>query len=299
MKSKLFVPGSRPDLFDKALNGPADAVSFDLEDAVAEDRKDAARAALRARLDQPLPPTKTIVVRVNALGTRGFDADLDAVARPGVAIVNLPKPRDPDDVRAAAAALERAERRNGVTTPIRLLVNIETPRALRLASELAAADPRVIGLQLGLGDLFEPLGIDRRETAALVPVMLAVRIAAGEAGIAAYDAAFADIGDADGFRSEASLARRLGFAGKSCIHPTQVDIANDVFRPTLDEIRAALRVLDAERRAVADGRGAYVVDGRMIDAPFVARARTIVSEAIAFGLIPPEGIAQPPACLAP
>ncbi|WP_176051296.1 CoA ester lyase [Burkholderia sp. BCC1644] len=299
MKSKLFVPGSRPDLFDKALNGPADAVSFDLEDAVAEDRKDAARAALRARLDRPLPAGKTIVVRVNALGTRGFDADLDAVARPGVAIVNLPKPRDANDVRAAAAALAQAERRNGVTTPIGLLINIETPRALRLATELATADPRVIGLQLGLADLFEPLGIDRRETAALVPVMLAVRVAAGEAGIPAYDAAFADIGDADGFRAEAALARRLGFAGKSCIHPTQIGIANDVFRPTLDEIGAALRVLDADRLAVADGRGAYVVDGRMVDAPFVARARAIVDEALALGLIPPPGIAPQPARIAP
>ncbi|KWE52968.1 CoA ester lyase [Burkholderia sp. MSMB2157WGS] len=299
MKSKLFVPCSRPDLFDKALNGAADAVSFDLEDAVADDRKDAARAALRARLDQPLPATKTIVVRVNALGTRGFDADLDAVARSGVAIVNLPKPRDADDVRAAAAALERAERRNGVATPLGLLVNIETPRALRLASELATAHPRVIGLQLGLGDLFEPLGIDRRETAAIVPVMLAVRVAAGEAGIAAYDAAFADIADIDGFRSEARLARRLGFAGKSCIHPTQVGIANDVFRPTLDEIHAALRVLDAQRQAAIDGRGAYVVDGRMIDAPFVARARAIVDEAIAFGLIPPPDTAPQPARIAP
>jgi len=281
MKSKLFVPASRPELFSKALASAADAISFDLEDAVAEPRKDEARAALRKLLETPdaLPPHKTIIVRVNAYGTPHFAADLAAVARRGVALINLPKPQSADEVRAVADALVEAERANGVTEPIGLLLNVETPTALRCAYELASAHERVRGLQLGLADLFEPLGIVRKEPAAVQQAMFMLSLAAGEAGVFACDAAFADIKDEDGFRREAQLARNLGFVGKSCIHPSQIALANAVFRPSDAEIAHAQRVVEAAEQADAQGLGAYVVDGKMIDAPFVARARAIVAQA--------------------
>jgi citrate lyase subunit beta/citryl-CoA lyase len=281
MKSKLFVPASRPELFPKALASAADAISFDLEDAVAQARKSEARAALRALLATPdaLPPHKTIIVRVNAYGTPHFAADVAAVAQRGVALINLPKPGSPDDVRAVAQALRDAERANGVTEPIGLLLNIETPAALRRAYELASAHERVRGLQLGLADLFEPLGVARREPAAVQQAMFMLSLAAGEAGVFAYDAAFADIRDEEGFRREAQLARNLGFIGKSCIHPSQIALANAVFRPTDDEIAHAKRVVAAAEQADAQGLGAYVVDGKMIDVPFVLRARAILAQA--------------------
>lgn len=280
MKSKLFVPASRPELFSKALASQADALSFDLEDAVSESRKPEARVALRDFLTTPRAVSgKTIIVRVNAPDTGHFEADLKAAVHAGVDLVNLPKPRHADDVRAAAQALENAERDNGVTRPIGLLLNIETPGALRRAYELASAHARVRGLQLGLGDLFEPLGIARRETAAIQQAMLIVSLAAGEAGVFAYDSAFADIKDEDGFRAEARLARNLGFLGKTCIHPSQIALANDVFRPTQKELDHARRVVEAAKAADAEGLGAYVVDGKMIDVPFVKRARAIVAQA--------------------
>jgi citrate lyase subunit beta/citryl-CoA lyase len=288
MKSKLFVPGSRPELFAKALASAADGISFDLEDAVSESRKDEARGVLGDFLRQGgvAASGKTIIVRVNAMDTPHFEADVRAVARPGVRVLNLPKPESAAHVRAAVAAIERAEREHGVATPIGLLLNIETPGALRAAAELAKAHPRVVGLQLGLGDLFEPLGIARREPSAIRQAMFAVRMAAGEAGVYAYDSAFADIRDTEGFRAEAGLARDLGFLGKTCIHPSQVAIANAVFRPTDAEIAHALKVVEATRDADARGVGAYVVDGRMIDIPFVVRARAIVASARGLGLLP-------------
>ncbi|SOE56717.1 citrate lyase subunit beta / citryl-CoA lyase [Burkholderia sp. D7] len=289
MKSKLFVPGSRPELFAKALASQADALSFDLEDSVSEARKPEARSHLRDLLLGSPPGSnasssdrfggKTMIVRVNAIDSPHFEADLAAVVQAGVNLINLPKPRHADDVRAAANALDAAERANGVTEPIGLLLNIESPGALRRAFELASAHPRVKGLQLGLGDLFEPLGIARRETAAIQQAMFALSMAAGEAGVFAYDSAFADIRDQAGFQAEARLARSLGFIGKSCIHPSQVALANEVFQPTPDEIAHAQRVVAAAAEADAAGRGAYVVDGKMIDGPFVARARAIVAQA--------------------
>jgi citrate lyase beta subunit len=287
MRSKLFVPGSRPELFAKALASGADAISIDLEDAVVEERKAEARERVRDWLRaRPETTGALVIVRVNAMDTPHFEADIAAVVQPGLDILNLPKPQGADDVRAAVQAIERAERANGVTRPIRLLLNIETPRALREAASIAAASDRVMGLQVGLGDLFEPLGIDRRENAAVQQVLFTVRLAAGEAGVDAYDGAFANVKDTEGYLAEARLARRLGLAGKTCIHPSQVALANEAFRPSDAEIEHAVRVTRAAAQADASGTGAFLVDGRMIDKPFVQRARVVVSIAERLGLLP-------------
>lgn len=291
MRSKLFVPGSRPELFDKALRGNADALSFDLEDSVSPGRKAEAREALQALLSGPTAreSDKTLIARVNPYGSEYFESDVHAVVRPGLALLNLPKVESTDEVLAAVSLLEAAERANGVTEPVGLLLNIESARGLRLAYALASSHPRVAGLQLGLGDLFEPLQIARHEPAALHSVMLQLRLAAGEAGVFAYDAAYARFADVEGFRAEASLARRLGYLGKSCIHPSQVAHANEVFRPSDDEIAHAQRVVAAADEAEARGIGAYTVDGHMVDAPFVNRARTVIATARHLGLGPGLG----------
>lgn len=286
MRSKLFVPGSRPELFAKALSGPADALSFDLEDAVAPSRKAEAREHLARMLADPQTAAsgKTLIVRVNALDSGHFHADVQAVVRPGLHLVNLPKAESEADVVAAASAIEQARAANGVKEPVGLLLNIESPRALRRAACLAAAHPSVAGLQLGLGDLFEPAGISRRQNVAVQQAMFALRMAAAEAGVFAYDSAFANIEDEAGFRAEAELARSLGYLGKSCIHPRQVPLVNAAFRPTDEEIAHATRVVQAAREASDKGVAAFVVDGRMIDGPFLRRAEAILRSAQALGL---------------
>lgn len=287
MRSKLFMPASRPELFAKALAGPADAISFDLEDAVQEGRKAEARETLRAFLRQssPRPAGKVVIVRVNGLTTPHFDADVAAVAGPVVDMINLPKPESAADVRAAAASLARHERERGIDRPIGILANIESPRGLRLAAEIASAHPRVVGLQLGLGDLFEPFGIDRADAQAVHAMQLAVRLAAAEAGLWACDTVYGTVSDPDGYTREATAARRLGYLGKSCIHPSQVPLANAVFRPTDAEIESARRVVEAARGAASRGVGAFLVDGRMIDIPFIKRAESILAAARRLGLL--------------
>jgi citrate lyase subunit beta/citryl-CoA lyase len=279
MRSKLFVPGSRPELFAKALTSAADAISFDLEDSVPEECKAQAREAVASllRTSALREVAKLILVRSNAPRSAAFEADAFAVAQPNLALLNLPKVETPADIAAAVRVLERAEAANGVHEPIGLLINIETPKALRCAAELAAAHPRVVGLQLGLADLFEPAGIDRHDSASVHAAMLAVRLAAAEAGVFAYDAAFADLRDDDGFRTEAEMAHRLGYLGKSCIHPSQIATANAVFRPSEAELAQARRIVDAAQHARSQGRGAIVVDGRMIDLPFLKRAQALLA----------------------
>ena len=289
MRSKLFVPGSRPELFAKAMAGEADGLSFDLEDAVDESMKDEARRTL-ARFLASLAPGhgKTIIVRVNGLATQHFAADIEAIATLGVVdLVNLPKPDSGDDIRECAEALARAERRAGVE-PVGILANIETPKAFRLAAEIATASPRVEGLQAGWGDLIEPLDIDRYNAPMIEALLLHIRIAAGEGGVWAYDGAYANFKDVEGYKREAEASRRLGYLGKSCIHPTQVPLANAVFRPSDAEIAHSLKVIEAAREAAAKGIGAFTVNGRMVDGPFVRRAESVLALAEKLNLIAPQ-----------
>ncbi|MCC2596377.1 CoA ester lyase [Pusillimonas sp. MFBS29] len=284
MRSKLFVPGSRPDLFAKAFAGPADAISLDLEDSVSAEQKAQARQNIVGWLDRmdddaTLRNGKVVIVRINACDTIEHQDDLAACVRSGVDLINLPKPDSADQVREVSHEMSRLEARHALSQTTGLLLNIETPRALRLAADLAAADARVRGLQLGLADLFEPAGIARHERSALEQVLFQTRLAAAEAGVYAIDGAFANIKDTEGFRDEAALARRMGFIGKSCIHPSQIALANLAFMPTAEEIEFAQRVVDAANHARAQGQGVCVVDGKMIDAPFVQRAKAILDTA--------------------
>ena len=286
MRSKLFVPGSRPELFAKAMAGEADALSIDLEDAVDESRKAEARAAVKEFLRSlPADKSKTIIVRVNGIATEHFEADVEAIAGPGLDLINVPMTETGDDVRKAAAVIARIEKAKGLAQPIGILANVETAKAFRLAAEIAGGDKRVAGLQLGFGDLLEPLGIDRYDPAVILQFQLGVRLAAGEAGVFAYDSAFANVKDTEALRREAETARRLGYLGKSAIHPSQVPIINAVFRPSDGEIAHSLRVVAAAREAGAKGVGAYMVDGKMVDAPFVVRAEATVALARRLGLV--------------
>lgn len=285
MRSKLFVPGSRPEIFEKALASRADGISFDLEDAVAESAKSTARGQLATFLNRLAPTEKTLVVRVNGQDTAHYQADLEALVDSRLDIINLPVVESPEQILQLVADLERLERQHSAGVKVRILANIESPRGLRRAAEIACAHPRLMGLQLGFADLLEPLGINRHETSVIRQIQLAVRLAAGEAGIAAYDAAFAAIKSVEAYREEARFARSLGFTGKSCIHPSQIDLANEAFLPCAEEIERARRVLAAAEDAEAAGVGAYTVDGQMVDAPFVQRARVIVEQARQAGLL--------------
>ena len=286
IRSKLFVPASRPELFAKALSSAADAISFDLEDAVEEGQKGFARQALFDFFEiNQTQNTKAIVVRINAIDTTHYAADLEVVVSPAVQIINLPMVESATAVRDLSARIGKLETDRRLTRPIGILVNIESPKGLRQAAELALADPRVVGLQIGFGDLFGPYGIVSGEPSATQVVRVLVKMAAAEAGIEAYDGAYVDIANPDGFTLDAQAAYRLGFTGKSCIHPSQVGLANAVFRPSEQQIQQALRVAQAAKENLARGVGAFVVDGQLVDGPLITRAERTVALARLAGLI--------------
>lgn len=274
MRSKLFVPGSRPEWFAKALESDADALSIDLADAVDASEKARARVATGDFVRSlPRPRSKLVIVRVNAITSAYFDADAEAIAAADPDLVNIPRVESIGDVSRAAAALHG----------IAILANIETAKGLRAAAEIASHQS-VAGLQLGLADLLEPLSIDRCDPQIVLQLQLAMRLACGEAEVFAYDSAYPFLDDEEGLRREADGAKRLGYLGKSAIHPRQVPIINDVFQPSEQEIAFARKVVASAREKEAAGIGAWTVDGKLVDAPFLVRARNTLALAQRLGL---------------
>jgi citrate lyase subunit beta/citryl-CoA lyase len=277
MRSKLFVPGSRPEFFEKAMRSAADALTFDLEDAVAPAQKPAARRAIGDFLGRlGRGHDKLTIVRTNAVDHAGFAEDVDAAVSANLDYISLPKLESADEVRRAVRTIAAAEKRKRLDRPIGILATVESPRGLRLAYEITSADPRVAALQVGLADLFAPLRIERH-AAALGPVRFAIKMAAAEAGVPAYDTVWTDVNDRAGYERDARDALAMGFLGKSCIHPSQVDLANRVFTPPEKEIAWAQKVLAAAELPENVGKGAFTVDGSMVDEPFFREARATIA----------------------
>jgi citrate lyase subunit beta/citryl-CoA lyase len=256
----LFCPADRPERFAKAA-AVADVVILDLEDGVAPGSRDAARAALASH---PLDPART-VVRINAIGTTDHEADLRAVRATGYRSVMLAKAEDPAQVAALA--------------PLEVIALCETPAGVLGAHEIALAD-NVVGVMWGAEDLLASLGGGASRNAAgrfrnvALHAQSAVLLAAATAGKPAIDAVYLDIGDADGLRAETEEAVGCGFCAKACIHPSQVAVVRDVYRPSDEELAFARRVIEA---AAAHEHGVFALDGRMIDEPILRQARRVLS----------------------
>ncbi len=290
----MFVPGHRQKMIDKALGLNADAIMLDIEDGVAPAEKDAARTQIASSLGQVHAaqgsgPRHGPVryVRVNAVGHERMRADFEAVIRPGLEGLVLPKVDTPDQAGLVAGILDRREPEARIPGgSIRLLIAIESPKGLMNAPAIATASPRVIGLMFGAEDFGKELGLPvNREAEAkeLIYARSALVIAGAAAHVQIVDGVWPDIRDAEGLQRYALQARRLGFTGMSLIHPGQIDAINAVFSPTKEEVEYARQVVQAFEEAQARGDGSIALGGQLIDLPIVERARRTLALARALG----------------
>ncbi|MEH6646687.1 HpcH/HpaI aldolase/citrate lyase family protein [Sulfitobacter sp.] len=273
LRSVLYIPGSKPRALDKARGLPADAIIFDLEDAVIPEEKIAARATLTEALATGGYGSRMKIIRINGLDTEWGADDAKAAADMGADAILLPKVNSPADLDALAA----------ITGDMPLWAMMETPLGM-LGAAAIAAHPKLQGMVMGTNDLAKDL--QTRYRADRLPLMagLGLCVLAGKAhGVALIDGVYNAFKDDEGLRVECDQGRDMGFDGKTLIHPAQLDVANDAFSPSDAEVDLARRQIAAFEECEATGQGVAVVDGKIVENLHVATARETLAkvEAIA------------------
>jgi citrate lyase subunit beta/citryl-CoA lyase len=279
-RSVLYVPGSNPRALEKARDLAADGLILDLEDAVAPEAKESARATVAASVAAGGYGGREVLLRVNAAGTAWGHDDLAAAARMAIDGVLLPKVESVATIRQAEAVLAA----NGAAADLAIWCMMETPLGIIRAAEIAAASPRLGGLVMGTSDLAKDL--NARQTHNRSPLLTSLGIcllAARAYGLAILDGVHVDLSDEAGFAAACRQGVELGFDGKTLIHPKTIATANLIFGPSADDVDWSRRVIAAHRDALAKGQGVAVLDGKLIEQLHVDSARRVVdlAEAIA------------------
>lgn len=282
-RSWLFAPGDSPAKMEKAANSGVGAVILDLEDSVAEANKPAARAATAAFLAARKADGPQLWVRINPLSTPHVAADLAAVIAAGPDGVVLPKPDGPEDALELARRLDHLEAQAGLERgQTRILpIATETPKSIFALGGYGAVGPRLIGLTWGAEDLPAAVGaqINRHENGAYTDLCRMARslciAGAAAADVPAIETVYPAFRDLDGLRAYAALGRKEGFTGMMAIHPAQVEVIEQVFRPSDEEIERARRIV--QLFADNPGAGTLALDGRMLDKPHLRQAERLLA----------------------
>jgi citrate lyase subunit beta/citryl-CoA lyase len=265
LRSYLYVPGSEFRMIEKALVSQADALVLDLEDAVAPSRKSAARS----QVAQVLASTheKPIFVRVNAVTSAFALQDIEEIASPHLAGLRLPKTESPDAIRTVVEQLER------LNCSASLHCIIESALGIERAFTIASAHPRIAGIGLGEADLMADLGVSDESGLAFARSRIVVAARAARLPNP-VQSVYTNIRDLEGLRTSTILGKRMGFFGRSAIHPAQLAIINEVFTPTQVELDEAQTLLSRLERAVETGTGAFALEnGGFVDQAVVESAR--------------------------
>lgn len=285
-RSMLFLPGNNPNMLINGNCLGADAVIFDLEDAVSPSEKDAARILVRNTMRYMDFRGCEIIVRINSIDTPYWKQDIDQILPQQPSLILLPKTGSAADILEADAYISQAEEKLGMPlNTVGLMPLIETAMGVENAFQIASATKRVKALFLGAEDLTADLQCKRtKEGREIEYARTRLVVAARAAGVDVYDTPFTDVNDDEGIVADAALAKALGFSGKAAISPRHVDVINSAFSPTEKEIDYAYEVMEAIELAKRQGKGAIALHGKMIDAPIVARAQRTIDMAKALGL---------------
>lgn len=284
-RSMLFVPGSNTAMVCNAFIYKPDTVMFDLEDSVALGEKDSARLMVFHALGHFTYKDVETAVRVNPLESPYGLLDLEAVIRAGVDIVRLPKTDTVQDVLDMQAAIEKIEKKIGCVKKTKLLAAIESALGVVSAVDIARCSDRLMGIALGAEDFVRDLHTQRTKGGAeLAAARSQILLAARAAKIHAFDSIFSDVKDKEGFLAEVNYIKGLGFDGKSLVNPNQISVLHDAFAPSKKEVEWAQEVIEAAQDAEEKGLGVVSLDGRMVDAPIIARAQRTLELARASGM---------------
>ncbi|OCF97577.1 citrate (pro-3S)-lyase subunit beta [Gilliamella apicola] len=278
-RSMLFLPGANAAMLSTSFVYKPDSIMFDLEDAVSIKEKDSARLLVAQTLKLPVYREHGIetVVRINALNTPFGLKDLEAVVRAGVDVVRLPMTNSAEDIHELEAHVERIEKECGREVgSTKLMAAIESAQAVVNAVSIAKSSPRLIGIALAAFDYLVDMQTERGDGTELFYARCAVLHAARVAGIDAFDVVYSNVNDDEGFLKEVSLIKKLGYNGKSLINPRQIELLHNAYAPTASEVENAKKVVEAAEEGERKGLGVVSLNGKMIDAPIIARAQKII-----------------------
>jgi citrate lyase subunit beta/citryl-CoA lyase len=277
-RSVLYMPGANTRALEKARTLPADALIFDLEDAVAPDAKEAARGNVVAAAGSKAYGKREIAIRCNGLSTPWGKADVAAIARSGADAILVPKVENAADVASVVALLDAA----GAPPAMAVWAMMETPMGILRAEEVAGSHKRLQVFVMGTNDLVKDMRA--RHTPMRLPMITALglgMLAARAHGLTILDGVYNDIKDSEGFREVCKQGLEMGFDGKTLIHPSQVEPCNELFAPSAAELEMAGKIVTAFKAAQAEGKGVVTVDGRMIENLHVEQAERALALAAA------------------
>lgn len=285
-RTSLYASGSNPINMIQAAFYNEDCLVYDMEDSVPLSEKDTARLLIYNTVRYHRPANKYVIIRVNGIYSEFIEEDLEAAVRARPDAIRIPKVEYKEEAVRICNRITEIEKEAGLEVgKIEVWCNIESYLGMINAYEIATADPRIVALALGAEDFTASMKSTRTKTGLeIFYARNAILTACRHAGIEAVDAVFSDINDIEGLKEDTQLTKNLGFDGKTCVHPRQIDVVNSFFTPSAKEIKYALRVLEAVEEGARLGKGAVTLDGGMIDKPMELRARTTLAQAEAAGV---------------
>ncbi len=273
LRSLIFVPGNNPRFINKAKTLNADIICLDLEDSVPDDEKNKARELIYQSLDERF--TGEVYVRVNSPRSKFIEDDIKGIVRDNLSGIVIPKVREVEEVRRVEEMISKIE--GDLDYSIELMPSIEDARGVVNAYDIARED-RVVALVFGIFDYLHDLGLeyDENDNISYLYARAKVPVDARAAGVYAIDSIWQKIDDKEGLIRDARLGMKLGYKGKSIIHPTQIEPVHEIFKPNKEDIEWAKKVINALEEAKREGRGATRLEGKMIDEVHYKRAKDLL-----------------------
>jgi len=276
-RSLIFVPGNNPRFLEKAKSLSADIVCFDLEDSVPDKEKKKARTLIKGALKKRNQYSSSVFARTNSPDSNKIEADLKEIVQKGIDGIVIPKVNSSKEIKKIEKIISSLEKKRKIRG-IRLIPSIESALGVINCYEIASASKRIDAIVFGIFDLLNDLGIEYTKGNPLGAKYsrYKVPVAATAAGVYAIDGIWQDIKDASGLKKDCQIGKSLGYVGKSVIYPDQIDTVHKIFHPNKTEIAWAKKVCSTYKKSTKKGKGATVVDGKMIDEVHYKRAKALL-----------------------